>query len=284
MGIITPKPDLERLSRLAEITPEDPAVYEAHLTNALRISTNTRVILTQYNLEAYTECMEGLCRDLYRGIVRINEDEGVEEHKAQLQDNKGNEKDKSAVISMKEFYERMLANDGKLFKKASTMQGKGELIGVFPNGKICIVDRGDENGNREPVIIAFDAKNNRITITTDTPDRADVMQNIRDGGMFANYGRIIQAVREEGFTLPKGLPALRKEGIFAAVEAVSGTPFVRSKSNRGLMCALVDHKDTSNNAYINVVYSDSYNGHASVLYYDPCFQSGYCGVVRVLRG
>jgi hypothetical protein len=238
MGIITPKPDLERLSRLTEMTPEDPAACSAYLTDTLRSSTNIRVILTQYNLEAYTECMEGLCKDYNRGIVRINEEEGVEEHKAQLKDDKGNEKDKTAGITIKEFYERMLANDGKLLKKAASMQGKGELIGVFPNGELCIVDRGDENGNREPVIIGFDAEENRIIIASDTPDRPDVMFNIYEKGRFAERWEVFQAVSEDGFMLTHD--SLECKGIFAAVEAVSGKPFVREKNGTEGKSATLD--------------------------------------------
>lgn len=174
-------------------------------------------------------CLEGLRQDFNRGIVLIDKYEDI----------------KSATTSWETVEERLLANDSALLKKAATMQGKGELIGVFKDEKLCIIDRGDKYGNREPVIIAFDAQNNRITITTDTPNRADVMKNIAENGKFANYWETREAVLEDGFTLPPE--------IVEAAEAVSGKPFIRSQNGSEFRSAILDYEDVSSSEGVRVM-------------------------------
>ena len=225
-----------------------------------------------------TVCLEAMREDFDRGIVLIDESSDAGTYGAAL------EADCSAGTTWKVAQERLLANDSALLKKATTMQGKGELIGVFQSGELCIVDRADKNGNREPVITAFDAENNRITITTDTPDRTNAMQNIAESGKFADYWEILQAVNEDGFTVPQDSPEYEKQGIVAAVEAVSGNPFVRSQKGKEWRSAILDCGNVSRIAGVRVVGFYPNVGSACVDYGYPSFRNAYRGAVRVLRG
>lgn len=224
-------------------------------------------------------CLRGLESDFNRGIVVIDENAEVEAYQATL------EKDRTARTTWEVVQERLLANDSALLKKAATMQGQGELIGVFQNGELCIIDRGDKDGNREPVIIAFDAENNRITITSDTPDRANAMGAITgNGGKFADYWEIREAVMEDGFTLPPDSPAYEKKGIVAAAEALSGKPFVRSENGEEWRSAILECGNVSRDADVRVVRFYPKPGLAYVSYIGPCRRHAFRGAVRVLRG
>lgn len=224
-------------------------------------------------------CLKGLEVDFKRGIVMIDENEGVEKHQAAF------EKDRTAGTTWEALKERLLANESHLLKKATTMQGQGELIGVFKNGELCIIDRSDENGNREPVMTAFDAQNNRITITTDTPNRVNILRsNTENGGRFANYWEIRDAVIKDGFTLPPDSPSYEKKGIVAAIEAVTGNAFIRSNNGQHYREAILECGDVSKDCSVRVVYFRPRYGRPRIHAIIPSYRSGVRGAVRVLRG
>ena len=224
-------------------------------------------------------CLEAMKVDFKRGIVVIDEDAGVEAYQSTL------ETSRTAGTTWEVVQARLLVNEGALLKKAATMQGKGELIGVFKGGELCIIDRADRDGNREPVITAFDAENNRIVITSDTPDRVNAMGAITgNGGKFADYWEIRRAVREDGFTLPPDSPKYEKKGIVAAAEALSGKPFVRSENGKDWRSAILECGDVSRDAPVRVVHFYPDRGYAFVRYAYPGDRSGRRGAVRVLRG
>lgn len=260
----------------AGVSPSFSLPEEESASNELQIELNDAT--TELSPEILGLCLKGLESDFKRGIVAIDENSDAEAYETAL------EADRSAGTTWEAAQERLLANDSALLKKAATMQGKGELIGVFKNGELCIVDRADTNGNREPVITAFDAENNRITITTDTPDRANTMKNIAESGKFANYWEILRAVTEAGFTVPQDSPEYEKKGIVAAVEAVSGNPFVRSQNGKEWRSAILDCGNVSRSAFVRVVSFNPNFENALVIHAYPCYRNDNSGAVRVLRG
>ena len=162
------------------------------------------------------------------------------------------------------------------------MQGKGELIGVYTNGELCIKDRGTE-----PVIIAFDPYGNRLTIVADSPpNKSSVIRYVADGGRFGNYWEIRQAVLEAGYFLPKDQPDYEKNGIIAASEAVTGKPFVRGDRD-GLdyrtVASILEFGDVPSETMIRLIRFD----RANFALIDNCIpnkSSSTRGAMRFLRG
>ncbi len=236
----------------------------------------------EFSPEILDDCLKGLEQDFYkRGIVVINKDGYVDSFKSQL------EKNRSAGTNWKTIKERLLANDKKLLKKASTMQRKGELIGVFENGELCIVDRSGYNGHREPVYMDFDAQKNLIIRTLDTPYEERASQDTSGGG--ANYFEIREAVIKDGFTLPDASEyGEEKRGIVAAVEAVSGKPFVSHECENYSICVPLEYGDYSDwerrpQNERNVSMVKFYGRGDTVIEHENPFKR-WGMVVRVLRG
>lgn len=265
-----------RLKARAEEGAED--VVDIELSN----------VGSELSSEVLEACMKGLEQDFGRGIVIIEENADLDSHKSAF------ESDPTAGTTWEAVKGRLLAGESVLLKKAATMQGKGELIGVFSNGELCIVDRSDENGNREPVITAFTSENKRITITTDTPKRDTLMNDITQAGRFADYWEVRQAAEEDGLTLPPDTKEYKKRGIVAAVEAVSGKPFVSSQNGRERRLAILECGNVSRETHtrtrprvrvtVRVVGFNSDHEHSNVGEDFPGLQVGNRGAVRVLRG
>ena len=91
-------------------------------------------------------------------------------------------------------------------------------------------------------------------------------------------------MEEDGFTVPEDSPGHEKKGIVAAVEAVSGNPFVRSSNGKEWRIAILDCGNVSRSASVRVVGFLPYDGGASVGNDGPDYQVDFRGAVRVLRG
>lgn len=249
-------------------TVQDEAAKRAQLTVAANPES------TELSPEVLEACLEGLEGDFERGIVVIDEEKSVDDYRFTLQQNK------TAGSTWETIEEKLLTNNSTLLKKAAEMQGKGTLIGVYPNGELCILDRGFE-----PVITAFDAEENRITITTDTPNREAVMRDVAENGKFGDYWEIRQAAIEDGYTVPANLPDHKKKGIVAAVEAVTSVPFVKSENREeSRRSAILDCGDVSRDTSVHAVNFYSNEGRAHVGYASPRNRLSFRGAVRVLRG
>lgn len=223
--------------------------------------------------EVLKSCLKGLESDFKKGIVEIDEEKGVSDYRDEL------ESEGAAGSTWETIEERLLANDSTLLKKAAKMQGGGELIGVYPNGELLIKTRGPE-----PVITAFDAQNNRLTITTDTPNREAVMRDIVENGKFGDYWEIRQAAIDDGYIIPADSLDFEKKGIVAAVEVVSGKPFVRSSNGKEWRSAILDCGNVSRNARVRVVGSYPFIEFAYVITDGPRYRYGARGAVCLLRG
>lgn len=224
------------------------------------------------------KCMVNLKADFDRGIVVILDDKGIDLHKNAF------EKDRRAGMEWeKDIKQRLMANDCALLKKAVKMPGGAELIGVYPDGSLCMISRNnDKYGNREPVIIAFDCSGNRLIITTDTPDREVVIKNISSGqGRFANYWEIREAVHENDYTLPIDIKDLTKVGLIASAEVVTSKPFIGNMDKE----VVLECGDVSRSDCINILYFDP--GQRGTLVYSggvPCHTRARRGAVFVLIG
>lgn len=222
--------------------------------------------------EVLAECLAGLEGDYKRGIVVVDETKGVNDFKAALS------KDKTAGTPWGTIKEKLEADDGKFLKKAAQLQGKGTLIGMYPDGELCIKDRGNE-----PVIYA-NLHGQNIEITTDTPNRAELMQRITEEGQFADYWKIRSAVLGKGLELPPDSPNYEKKGVVAAAEAVTGEDFVRSADGKQWRSAILECGDVSRSLLVRVVTFDPYTWDARVRNDYPWSRTDRRGAVRVLKG
>lgn len=132
-------------------------------------------------------------------------------------------------------------------KKAVQMQGMGEFMGVSKGDKrVILISRGDEDGSREPERFGFRADQiemvggtkqlkqgqEPIRITTDTPDRDELMRKIKESGLWGNSIDIRDAVKAMGLEMPPDAPDYYvKKELVAAVEAVTGNKFVKGRGN-----------------------------------------------------
>lgn len=222
--------------------------------------------------EVLAECLAGLESDYKRGIVVVDDKGTVADFKAALK------RDKTAGISWKQMQERLIANDSALLKKAAELQGKGTLIGVYLDGEPCIKDRGNE-----PVIYGKDKEGRPVKITTDTPDRSEVMRNVASEGQFADYWEIRSAVHAEGFELPLDSPNFEKKGFVAAVEAVTGQNFIRSTNSNEWRSAILECGDVSRYSDVRVVFFSSSDSKGAYVRDDDPENRSVRGAVRVLR-
>ena len=222
--------------------------------------------------EVLAECLAGLERDYERGIVEVDETKGVDHFRDALSE------DKTAGTPWATIKEKLEADDGESLKEAAKLQGKGTLIGVYPDGKLCIKDRGNE-----PVIHAtLDGK--QIEITTDTPNRDELMQRVVSEGQFADYWEIRSAVHGKGLELPPYSPGYEKKGVVAATEAVTGEDFVRSVDGKSWKSAVLECGNVSRSSDVRVVNFFPTAGRAIIDVGRPEFQRARRGAVRVLRG
>lgn len=223
--------------------------------------------------EVLAECLAGLERDYERGIVVVDETKGLDDFRAALKE------DKTAGTPWPTIKEKLEADDGKLLKEAAKLQGKGTLIGVYPDGKLCIKDRGTE-----PVIFAT-LEGKKIEITTDTPNRDELMQRVAKEGQFADYWEIRSAVHGKGLELPPDSPNYEKEGVVAAAEAVTGQDFVlRSAKGKEWRSAVLECGDVSTSSAVRVMRFIPNVGNTCVDTDYPERRSDFHGAVRVLRG
>lgn len=222
--------------------------------------------------DVLAECLAGMEKDYKRGIVVVDETKGVADFRAAL------EQDKTAGTPWETIKGKLEANDSALLKAAAKLQGKGTLIGVYPDGKLCIKDRGNE-----PVIHAT-LEGKQIEITTDTPNRAELMKRVGEEGQFADYWEIRSAVRGKGLELPPDSPSYEKNGVVAAAEAVTGEDFVRSSNGKEWRSTVLECGDVERSAFVRVVDFSPSGGRASVSDDYPKVCDDRRGAVRVLRG
>jgi len=251
--------------------------------------TSTNTILEEEEKEEEASpkilktCLQNLERNFQRGIVLIKEKMTEDQFYSALQ------LDKTAGTDWQTIQARLLANDSALLKQAATkLQGGGELIGIYANGELAIIDAADKNGNREPVITAFDNQGTRLTIKADTPNRKEIMQQISSGnGRFANYWEIRNAALEDGFTLPPDSPKLRKEGIIAAVQAITGKPFIHSKNDNEWCDAILDCGDevtANSSSFIRTAYFSPTFETTGIDADSPINRRKNRGAIRILKG
>lgn len=221
--------------------------------------------------EVLAACLAGLETDYKRGIVVVDGTKGVDDFKDALK------RDKTAGTLWKTIQGKLEADDSRLLKEAAKLQGRGTLIGVYPDGKLCIKDRGNE-----PVIFAT-LDGEHIEITTDTPNRAELMERVKREGQFADYWEIRNAVRGKDLELPPDCPDYEKKGIVAAAEAV-GEDFVRSANGEEYRSAVLECGDVAESSAVRVVAFDPNFGYAFVGHVYPESRVGGRGAVRVLRG
>lgn len=223
--------------------------------------------------------LRNLAADFNRGIVVIDETAGRENFREALNC------DLHAGFNWKQIQNRLLVDKAALLRRAASLQGGGELIGVYPDGQLCLIDRADANGDREPVIVAFNPDGERINIAADSPNREKLLASIaKNGGRFANSGEIGRAVREDGFALPPDLPGYEKIGLVAAVEVVSGRPFVSSKGGESPRKAvLTKGQMITGVSQRAIVFTPEYSQtHVGSLL--NLVRNRNWGAVRVLRG
>jgi hypothetical protein len=184
-------------------------------------------------------------------------------------------------------------------KKAVQMQGMGEFVGVSKGDKrVILISRGDADGSREPERFGFRAdqveidglsKQPRygqkpIRITTDTPERDALMAEIGEDGLWGNSIDIRDSVKEMGLELPSDAPDFIKRELVAAVEAVTGNPFVKGRGDT-YVDAVMDFDHLPSDGSMRVV---NYRPHppfrTSVYNVDAAFRRVSRGAVCVLRG
>lgn len=222
--------------------------------------------------EVLAECLAGLEKDYKRGIVVVDETKGVDHFRVALR------KDKTAGTPWQTIKEKLETDNGKLLKEAAKLQGKGTLIGVYRDGELCIKDRGNE-----PVIYATLGRK-QIKITTDTPNRAELMKKVKEEGQFADYWEIRSAVRRDKLALPPDAPDYEKRGVVAADEAVTGEDFVRSANGNEWRSAILECGNVSRSSNVRVVDFYPHRGPTYVHSDYPLYRYVSRGAVRVLRG
>lgn len=261
----------------------NPAVQ--HATQPKSVNLPASVELTP---EVLAACLERLKEDFKRGIVIVDEHSNTDQYRAILKI------DRTARTTWNTLRARLQANKGKLLKRAARMQGGGELIGVDKSGNLIMISRADSRGNREPERFIFRAdqmeESSRkprsgekpMLVNTDTPNREELMVE----GIPANYWEIRNEVNEGGYALPPDSPDYRKEGLVAAVEAVTGKDFVRSENGNEYRSAILECGDVSmsRSSDIHIVVFDPGVGDSEVRDGYPERRVDHRGAVRVLRG
>lgn len=217
-------------------------------------------------------CLERLKADFERGIVLIDDEMDEAGFVYAL------EQEPNAGIKWEAVELRLLANQGALLKKAATMQGGGELIGIYPNGELLIKTRGTE-----PVIFGHDGAGQLVKITTGTPKREEALEKIQGEGLLANYYTIRQSILDDGFFLPQDSPDNSKRGVVAAVEAVTRKPFVGSQSDREWRYAILDCGPNLTR-YAKAVVSNPDLQAAHINTFEPRSTSQHRGAIYFLKG
>ncbi len=249
---------------------DDEEIIDAEITDKGEISEEI--------LEAR---LEQLHEDFNRGIVVIEEDKTIDDYQSDI-----NEGKIADAESWDEIEERLLLDKSSLLKKAAKMQGGGQLIGVYSNGDLCIRDRGVE-----PVIITFDDEGDVITITTDTPDRDVILQEVgKDARRLGNYTQIRDAVHEAGYILPErpeqpiDYDRDNKKGVVAASEAVTETFFIEGNENWRTAIMECGDLDGENTVPINVIHYNPHKKDTTVGMATTADNNMHFGAVRILRG
>lgn len=223
--------------------------------------------------EVLERCQEQLKRDFDRGIVcievEVEDGEGIKTWVEATPDQctTAFTNDKTAGQNWeRDILPQLTANDNALLKRAALLQGMGELVGVDHDGNVLIISRGDREGNREPERFGFratqvemvdgvkqpKADEKPVRITTDTPDREALMDEVRNKGLFADAIEIRDAVKDMDLELPPDSPDYVNIGLVAAVEVVTGKDFVRGASFN-YVDAVMDFDHSSRNAVVRVV-------------------------------
>lgn len=185
-------------------------------------------------LTAEATMLAKLKADFDRGIRLIGADRSV--------------KEKPTDLTWEKVEARLLAENGAGLKKASEMQGGGELFGVDEQGRLLIKDRGNE-----PVMFGFDKTGKAIMIYD--RDENQMAQLAEEGARVANYYEIYEAVygpegKPTGYELFPDAPDYEKKGAIAAVEEVTQVPFVKSANGNEWRASWLDSgRNPDRNAY-----------------------------------
>lgn len=170
--------------------------------------------------ELLTQSFEGLGQDFFRGIVVIGFNTTREEFRIVLQ------KDKTVGVKWNDCVKKLEANDNSLLKKAAAMQGGGQLIGVYPDGRLCIKDRGNE-----PVTYGYNC----------TKIFGDAQVDFASKELLVPLSclEILNIVKSAGYTLPFYFEDCQEVGIIPAIEAVTGAPYVGKGENEAWRSAVL---------------------------------------------
>lgn len=152
-------------------------------------------------------CLPNLRADFNRGLRLIGSDRSVAPQPKDL--------------TFEQIEDALLENKAEGLLKVAAMQEGGELFGIDENGKFLFKDRGTE-----PVRFALDKDEKPVMIYYRDLAQAQFLR-------YANYNEIYEAVygpegQPTGYELFPDAPDYQKTGMVAAVEEITGAPFVRS--------------------------------------------------------
>jgi hypothetical protein len=204
------------------------------------------------------EVFEGIKADYRGGIVQIADDKTSSTYKRELAD------DPRAGMDWPSVRSRLFDNGLRLLRQASKLPGGGSLVGVFPDGALGIVQRasrvigarwtnlwfsdffdwgessrgscgGDPNYNDMPYLDRVMGGEDWCVLDELDPDRIDRgtlmlrphAELLRlETGRWANPLELASAIFGRGLYLPVHVGTREKTGAVAAVEAVTGSPYV----------------------------------------------------------
>ena len=165
-------------------------------------------------------CLPNLRADFNRGLRLIGSDRSVAPQPKDL--------------TFEQIEDALLKNKAEGLLKAAAMQEGGELFGIDENGKFLFKDRGTE-----PVRFGLDKDEKPVMIYYRDLAQAQLLR-------YANYNEIYEAVygpegKPTGYELFPDAPDYQKTGMVAAVEEITGAPFVRSANGAEYRSSWLDN-------------------------------------------
>ncbi|MBU1151958.1 hypothetical protein KJ632_03990 [Patescibacteria group bacterium] len=153
-------------------------------------------------------CLNRLKEDFDNGIVEISNSLSIDKYQM-------------GVFKWKEIEQRLMDKGYRLLKKASKMVNGGRLIGVYPDGKICIADR-----SRKGLRLFFNEQEEPIMLDLSQPDSREVLKKISKKASPATYEEIYDFVVGQGYKLPAAPTNELKRGEIAACEFITREAFI----------------------------------------------------------